>query len=82
MQNNFQKGFNNQKKTVEIVINDILLHKVIRELDKLPTWEEFMNTVAKLTNKKAQGINNVSPHAFNKMSETNLLHHFNFILVF
>ena len=41
-----------------------------------------MNAVAKLTNKKTQGINDVSPNDFKKMSETNLLHHFNFILEF
>ena len=41
-----------------------------------------MNAVAKLTNKKAQGIINVSPNNLRKMSETSLLHHFNFILVF
>ena len=41
-----------------------------------------MNAVAKLTNKKTQGINDVSPNDFKKMSETNLLHHFSFILEF
>ena len=54
----------------------------MRELDEVPTWEEFMNAVAKHTNKKSQGINNVSPNYFKKMSETNLLHQFNFILEF
>ena len=29
----------------------------MRELDKVSTWEEFMNSVAKLTNEKSQGIN-------------------------
>ena len=41
-----------------------------------------MNAVAKLTNDKAPGLNNVPPNAFKTMSETNLLHHFNFILGF
>ena len=41
-----------------------------------------MNAVAKLTNNKAPGLNNVPPNVFKTMSETNLLHHFNFILEF
>ena len=52
------------------------------ELDKIPTWEEFMNAVSKLTNDKAPGLNKVPPNAFMTMSEANLIHHLNFILEF
>ena len=41
-----------------------------------------MNVVAELTNNKAPGLNNAPPNVFKKMSETNLLYHFNFILKF
>ena len=41
-----------------------------------------MNAVAELTNEKAPGLNNVTPDAFKTISETNLLHHFIFILEF
>ena len=78
----FSNVLNSNKKNDKNIINKIILRKFMTELDKVPTWEEFMNAVANHTNKKAQGINNDSPNDFKKMSETNLLHHFNFILEF
>ena len=41
-----------------------------------------MNAVAEITNDKAPGLNKVPPNAFKKISETNIIHHFNFILEF
>ena len=41
-----------------------------------------MNYVAELRNDNAPGLNNVPPNDFKKISGTNLLHHFNFILEF
>ena len=52
------------------------------ELDKVPTWAEFMIAVTELTNDKAPGLNNVPPNAFKAMDEANLRHHFNFIVEF
>ena len=78
----FSKVLNNHKNTDNNVINEILLREVIAELDKVPTWAEFMIAVAELTSDKAPGLNNVPSNAFKTMSEANLLHHFNSIVEF
>ena len=46
----FSNILNNHKNTDDSVINNILLHKFITELDKVPTWDDFMNDIAELKN--------------------------------
>ena len=76
------KVLSNHKNTEDNVIKKILLQKVMTELDKVTTWEEFMNAVTKIINNKSPGLNSVPSNAFKTVSETNLIHHFNFILEF
>ena len=78
----FSNVLNSNKKNDKNIINKIILRKFMTELDKVPTWEEFMNAVAQLPNNKAPGINNVLPNSLKTKSENNFLHYFNFILKF